>query len=299
MLNNPVIFGSSSSEALAIKVAHLTGFELGKVLVKTFPDGETYVRFLNDVKDRDVILINSMYRRPNDLLIEFYFSVKTLKELGANKVIAVIPYFPYARQDSRFNPGEAVSLFIVVDIIEKLGVNHLYTIDMHLHRAGDITKLFKNVKAHNLTAIIELMKYITKNFRLQKPIVIGPDEESEQWAKIAAQFLNTEYDILEKKRVSAEEVIIEVREVNVKNRDVIIVDDIVSTGGTMVEAVKALKKLGVRNVVTACTHPILVGNAYARILSAGALELIGTDTVPSPVSYVTVAPVIAKALKEL
>ncbi len=298
LLINPVIFGGSGSEALALKVSRLTGIPLGELIVKKFPDGETYVRFVTDVSERDVILVNSMYRNPNDYLIEFLLEVSTLKELGARRIIAFIPYFPYARQDDRFNPGEAVSLYIVAKLIENAGVNEVYTIDMHLHRAESIDKVFK-IKAVNLTAVIELMKFVKQHYELKNPLVIGPDEESEQWAKIAANYLGTEYDILEKERVSAEEVVIKVRGLNVSGRDIVIVDDIVSTGGTMAEAVKALKRLGARNVVATCTHPILVGNAYQKILKAGALELIGTDTVPSPVSFVTVAPVIAEALRSV
>ncbi len=293
---SPIIFGGSGGRHLVVKVARLTGFELGELTVKTFPDGETYVRFLNDVEGKDVIIINSIYHKPNDILMELLLEIETLKDLGAQKVIGVIPYFAYARQDSRFNPGEAVSFEIVTRLLERAGLDEVYTIDLHLHRVEDISKMFK-IPAYNLTAVRDLVKFISKHYRLESPIIIGPDEEAEQWAKVAADTLGVEYDVLEKKRISAEEVIIEARTTNVKGRDVIIVDDIISTGGTMVEAIKALKRLGARNIIVACTHAILAGDALYKVLKAGALDVIATDTIPSPISYVSVAPIIAEALK--
>ena len=236
-------------------------------------------------------------RKPNDLLIELLFEIETLKDLGARRVIGIIPYFAYARQDSRFNPGEAVSFEIVTRMLERAGLDEVYTIDLHLHRVEDISKIFR-IPAYNLTAVRELVKFIDKHYKLEKPIIIGPDEEAEQWAKVAAETLGVDYDVLEKKRLSAEEVVIEARTANVKDKDVIIVDDIISTGGTMAEAIKALKRLGARNVIAACTHAILAGDALYKVLRAGALDVIATDTVPSPISYVSVAPIIARALKE-
>lgn len=291
----PIIFGGSGGRVLAVKIAKLTGFELGEVVVKSFPDGETYIRFMNDVEGRDVILVNSIHHKPNDILVELLFEIETLKDLGAKRVIGVIPYFAYARQDTRFNPGEVVSFEIVARMLERAGLDEIYTVDLHLHRVRDISEIFK-IPAYNLTAVRDLVRYVSKHYKLEKPLIIGPDEEAEQWAKIAAETLGVDYDVLEKKRISAEEVVIEARTVNVRGRDVIIVDDIISTGGTMAEAVKALKSLGARSIIATCTHALLVGEALYRILRAGAVDIVASDTIPSPVSYVSVAPIIANAL---
>ena len=297
-MSRPLVLGGSAGEHIAVKLTPLLNAELGEIEVKRFPDGETYIRILPDVKGRDVIYVNSLQRGPNDLVIETLFTVATLKELGAKKVVAVIPYMSYARQDERFNPGEVVSIEVLGRLFRTVEPDMIYTIDMHLHRIGDPSKVFgPNIR--NLTAVRELGKYIKKFHDISNSVVIGPDEESEQWARVMADELGgVEYAILEKKRLTAEEVVIEVRGgLNVEGKDVVIVDDIISTGGTMVEAIKALRKLGVRSIIIAATHMLLVGKALPRILRLLPKDIVGTDTVLSPLSKVSVAPVIAEALR--
>lgn len=291
------MFGGSQGKVLALQLSRLTGIPLGDLTVKPFPDGETYIRFHDDISGKHVFLVNSMYRRPNDILVELLLEISTLKDLGASKITCIIPYLAYTRQDARFNPGEAVSIEITSKLLRVSGLDEIVTIDMHLHRVKEPSKLFK-IPVYNLSAMSDLVKYASSRHKLENPIIVGPDEESEQWAKIAAQTLGVDYCVLEKERVSAEEVIVKTPNVNVEGRDVIIVDDIISTGGTMVEAVKALKKLKARNVVATCTHAILVGDAHFKILNAGALDVIATDTIPSPISYVPVAPIISRFLVE-
>lgn len=291
-----IVFSGRGSEKLGYMVSRLLKCEYGRAIYKKFPDNESYIRFLSDVEGRDIILIYSLGLNPNEYLIEILLSAKTLRELGCGKIRLVIPYFAYARQDERFNPGEAISIKIISEFIGKMDIDEIYTIDMHLHRYRDISDLF-NIPAYNLTAMEEIAKYISKKYVLNNPLVIGPDSEAEQWAKIVAKKLDTEYDILEKKRIDEYNVVIVARKINIKNRDIVIVDDIISTGGTVIESVNALKKMGANKIIVACTHPLLVDDALRKIYSTGVFDLIGTDTVPSPVSYVSVAPIIAEALK--
>lgn len=288
-----LIFGGSASEVLAIKVARELGQEVSRLEIKRFPDGEKYIRVLDDVAGKDIFLIQSIYHKPDEYLLEFLFLVNTLKDLEARKVTAVVPYFAYARQDQRFNPGESVSFEIVTKLIEHAGTDEIYTIDMHLHRVPDISRIFK-IPARNLSATLLLAKYVKENFTLKNPLVIGPDEEAQQWACMAAKELNTEYDILEKRRLGPEKVEIKPKELDARNRDIVIIDDIISTGGTILEAVRGLRKEGATNILVACTHPVLVENALAKIYQAGAYSVIGTDTIPSPISYVSVSPLIAE-----
>ncbi len=292
------VLGGSASTGLAFKVARAGGFPVIHLESRRFPDGEQYLRILDDVEGRDVAVIQSMYRAPDQHLLEYVFLVKTLKELGVNRVVGVIPYFPYARQDSRFNPGEVVSLNVVADLVESAGTDEVITVDMHLHRFGDVKDVFK-IPARNLSAVEAVARYVKSRYELSNPVVVGPDEEAEQWAKKAAAVLGTEYDVLEKRRIDAENVVIEARRASVGGRDVFIIDDIISTGGTIVESIRALKRLKAEKIVVGCIHPILAGNALAKIFRTGAYDVIGTDTVPSPISYVTVAEVIAEALKQL
>jgi len=293
-----VVLGGTGGEHLAVRIAELLGSELGEIEVKQFPDGETYIRILADVSGKRIVYVNSLQRGPNSLIVETLYTLDTLKDLGAHEVYAVIPYMAYARQDERFNPGEAVSIFSLAKLFRALSIDGIYTVDMHLHRITDPTKLF-GAKFHNLTGVRELGKYVKSNYSLDNAVVIGPDEEAEQWAKIMAEELGgLEYSVLEKKRISAEEVVIEARGIEVSGKNVVLVDDIISTGGTVVESVKALRKLGAREIIVACVHPLLVGRAYPRLLRLGLKDLIGTDTVLSPISKVSVAPAIVGALRK-
>lgn len=298
LMSNIIVLGGSSGEYLAYKVAKILNAEFGEIEVKKFPDGETYIRILPDVNGKRVIYINSLQRGPNDLIIETFYTVDTLKDLGAKEIYLVVPYMAYARQDERFNPGEAVSILSLAKLFRLLDVDSIYTIDMHLHRITDPTKVF-GAKFYNLTGVRELGRYVKKYYSLENTIVIGPDEEAEQWAKIMAEELGgLEYSVLEKKRISAEEVVIEARDINVAGKNIVIVDDIISTGGTIVEAVKALRKLGAKDIIVTCVHPLLVGKAYNRLTRLDLKDLVGTDTVLSPISKVSIAPVIANALKQ-
>ena len=289
--------GGSGSDTLAARVSRELGIDSGKLEIKKFPDGEKYLRILEDVKGEDVAVIQSINRTPDELLFEYLLLVDTLKDLGAGRVVSFIPYFAYARQDERFNPGEALSVKTVGKLIESVGTDEIYTIDMHQHRVLKSTDVFK-IPSINISAMPLLADYVRKSGNVEKPLVIGPDAEAEQWAKLAAERLHTDYDIFEKKRLGSESVQIRPRKANAKDRDVLIVDDIISTGGTIVEALKILFSQGARRIEVACTHPILAGGALAKIYGAGATNVIGTDTVPSPISFVTVAPLIAEHIRK-
>ena len=292
------IIGGSGGRLLTALVAQELGLKASKVEIKRFPDGEKYIRIDDDVSGEDVAIIQSMHHEPDNFLFEYFLLCDTVRDLGAKRVIGVLPYFAYARQDSRFNPGEAVSFRTVTKLIEDVGTTELFSIDMHQHRVGRVSELLR-IPVYNLTAAPLLAEYVKANMQLEKPVVIGPDEESEQWASAAAKVIGADHDILQKKRLGAEKVEITARSLNVRGRDVLIMDDIISTGGTIVEATKILKGQGARHVIVACTHPILAQDALAKIYESGAEIVVGTDTVPSPVSYVSVAPVIADAIRRL
>lgn len=249
------------------------------------------------MKGEDVVVIQSIHHAPDELLVEYLLLVDTLKDLGAKKVISFIPYFAYARQDERFCPGEALSFKTVCKLLESVGTDEVYTIDTHQHRVLKSTDVF-SIPSHNLTAMPLLADYISKSGVLKKPLVIGPDTEAERWAKIAAERLGTDYDVFEKKRLGDEHVEVRPRKATAKDRDVLIVDDIISTGGTIVEALKILFSQGAKRIDVACTHPILASGALSKIYEAGAQTVIGTDTVPSPISCVSVAPLIAEQVRK-
>ena len=291
------IVGGSGSDALATKVALELRLNATRLETRRFPDGEKYLRVLDDVKGEDVVVIQSIHHVPDELLVEYLLLVDTLKDLGAKKVISFIPYFAYARQDERFHPGEALSFKTVCKLLESVGTDEVYTIDTHQHRVLKSTDVF-SIASHNLTAMPLLADYISKSGVLKKPLVIGPDTEAERWAKIAAERLGTDYDVFEKKRLGDERVEVRPRKASAKDRDVLIVDDIISTGGTIVEALRMLFSQGAKRIDVACTHPILVSGALSKIYEAGAQTVVGTDTVPSPISYVSVAPLITEQVRK-
>ncbi|HEV2118601.1 MAG TPA: ribose-phosphate diphosphokinase [Candidatus Bathyarchaeia archaeon] len=296
-----LILGGSASQPLAEKVAKELGQEAGQLEVKRFPDGEKYLRIHDNVKDQDVVAIQSLYRTPDENIFELLLLTDTLRDLGARSISAVVPYFAYTRQDSRFYPGEAVSCASVARLIESAGATTFLTIDCHLHRLGDVAKVFK-IPARNLTAMHELGKYAREHFKPKNPMVIGPDEEADQWAAVVAKELDAEHTVFRKVRVRKEgmtssKVEVDAGEINLKGRDVVFADDIISTGGTIAEAAKACKKGGAKRIFVVCTHPVLAEGALKRIKTAGVLRVIGTDTYPGPTSKVSVAPVIAAALK--
>lgn len=182
-------------------------------------------------------------------------------------------------------------------LIESVGTDEIYTIDTHRHRVLKSSDVF-TIPMHNLSAMPLLAEYVGKTGALKKPLVIGPDAEAEQWAKVAAEKLGTDYDVFEKERLGDDHVDVRPRKASTKDRDVLIVDDIISTGGTIMEAVKVLLSQGANRIDVACTHPILAGGALSKIYEAGAQSVIGTDTVPSPISYVSVAPLIVEHVRK-
>ncbi|MEM1695906.1 MAG: ribose-phosphate pyrophosphokinase [Desulfurococcaceae archaeon] len=296
MNKRPVVLGGVNGEHIAIELSYTGFYELSSVEVKKFPDGETYVRILTDVNGRDVVYINSLQRNVNEAVVETLLTLDALRDLGAARIIAVIPYMAYARQDYRFNPGEAISIRTLAKLFKSLKVDYLITVDMHLHRISDPRELF-GADLRNITGVVELARYFKANYSLENTVVVGPDEEAEQWARIMSRELGgLEYTVLRKTRISADKVVIETGDVNVAGKNAIIVDDIVSTGGTIVEAVKALRSLGVRDLMVGVVHPILVDTAYIKLLRLKLKDIVGTNTVLSPISKVSVAPAIHREL---
>ena len=292
-----IILGGSASAPLADKVAKELGAEPGRLEIKTFPDGEKYLRVLSEVKGEDVTVIQSLYRNPDEYLFELMLLADTLRGLGASSITGVAPYLAYARQDARFKPGEAISSVSLARFFEAAGMTSFLTVDTHLHRLEDVSKVFK-IPAKNLSAMPLLGKFALENLHPKKPVVIGPDEEAEPWAAAVARELGAEHAVFHKKRVTSSKVEIDTGDVELKGRDAVFADDIISTGGTIAEAARAYRKKGAKRIFALCTHPVLAEGALKRIKAAGVSRVIGTDTIPSPVSRVSVAPIIAKALKQ-
>ena len=287
-----IIIAGSASPKLSAQVASLLGAELVSAEIKHFPDGELYARIDADLRRKPVAIIQSTCHPQNDNLIELLLLLDTAKVLGAKRTMAVVPYLAYSRQDKRFNPGEAVSLRTVSKLISQSGAEEVITVDIHQEETlGNFS-----IPAFNQTAMPLLGRYL-KELDLRNPIIIGADQGSIKRATLVALEIGAEHYHLEKRRITPENVVIYPKNLFVQDRDIVMVDDIVSTGGTIIEAAKMLQEQGARDVYVACAHPVLSGNAMQRLKDAGIKQIIATNTIEKDVSVVSVAPLIAEMLK--
>jgi len=260
------------------------------VELRVFPDGESYIRF-SDAVDGEAIVVQTTSPPTDTHLLQLLLMASTAKDLGAERVVAVVPYLAYARQDKRFLDGEAVSIDVVIQLIEAAGVDALLTCDLH----SDILGRFK-IPVKNLSAIPLVAEYL-KSQGFEGAFSLSPDKGALRLAKMGDEVLGGGYDTLEKTRDRRTgEVQILEKTLPVRGQDVVVFDDIISTGGTMALAVAAAKKSGARRIVASCTHPLMLGNAAEKILAAGAERIVGTDSVPGPYSAVSVAPLIVRSL---
>jgi len=293
------IISGSTVPGLAANVARRLGVKAHYPSIARFPDGEIRVIEGDYTPSETVAYVQTMHPRPNDTLVEMMITVDLLKELGAKRVIAVVPYLGYMRQDTRHEKGEAVSIRTVLKTLDFAGVDDIIGVDLHLHRLGRAElESFCKITIHEVSAMELLAMKAGKN--LTKPLVIGPDAESERWAARAAELLGTDYDVLEKTRISAKEIRIKPRKLDAKGRDVLIVDDMVSTGGTIMEVIKSLKAQGAGKITAACTHAVLSDiDTLTGLFRAGMDEFIATNTINNEFGIVDVSGIIADRLKEI
>jgi ribose-phosphate pyrophosphokinase len=288
----------SGNKPLGREIASITNCDVVDFETRRFPDGERYIRFVDDVPKETAIIVQSFGGAPDDLMVELIFLCKTLQDLGARKLIGVFPYLPYLRQDTRFKPGEAVSAQIMASIIEFASISHILTVDSHLHRISEPNEVF-NVPTASLSAMPALASYLKKNYQLKDPIVVAPDVEAAQWAAKVASVLGTDFYTLEKTRLDDSSVRVKSKRVDPVGRDVILVDDIISTGGTIAQVASQFRRKGVARIYALITHGLLADGAYEKVSKAGIYALIMTNTVPNPYCKVTVAPVIVQTLNDL
>ena len=281
-----MVLGGSSSRLLAQDLAHVLGLEYVQAQTKRFPDGEGYVRIDREALEKEVVLVQNTY--PDSNLVELLLLLDAARGLGADKITCVIPYFGYARQDRRFNPGEALSAKVMLRHLE-MEMDRLLTIDLH---KPDVLEWFARAPAKDLKAAPAIGGYFARH---GIDLVLGPDKGAAQRADEVAKVIGCESDHLEKTRLSGTEVKISPSHVGARDKTVLIVDDIISTGGTIVAATNELKRLGARKVYAACTHGLFTGGAVERL--QGTCDMIvSTNTLESEVSKISVAKVVAAEL---
>jgi ribose-phosphate pyrophosphokinase len=288
-----LIIGCSQGLHLAKKIANKLKQPYSQLEVTHFPDSEIKLKFKTNVKNKIVVLVQSFYKNVNDCIIEALFAAETAKDLGAKKVILAAPYFPYLRQDKRFHPGECISLRTIAKNIDE-DFDKVMIIDPHLHREKTLTHIFK-INSKKLTANSLIQDYIKK--KIKNPVIIGPDWESYKWAQKIAEKIGCEFVIMEKKRFSATKVEVKLnKKINIKKKNLIFIDDMISTGNTLLKAIAAMKKLGAKKVTCFAVHGILVNDALNKLKKAGA-TVITTNTIPNKAAKIDVSELIADSLK--
>jgi len=288
-----IVVGGRASQKLSWEIARELNCRFSQPEVKSFPDGELYVRIPDDLSGEEVIVVQSTPPPQNENLMELFLLLEAASEQGPRSLKAVVPYLAYARQDKIFKKGEALSLKLISSFIEKAGAQEVVVVDIHERESLS----YFSVPVKNLTAAPALGRYF-RGMNLKDPLFLGPDEKAAKQASLAARELGASYDSLEKERLSPELVVTSEKRLQVKDRDAVIIDDIISTGGTIVEAAKILKKSGARRIFAACTHPVLSANALERMKAAGVEAVVGTNTIENSHSLVSVAPIIAEGLRQ-
>jgi len=288
-----IIPGPASKE-LAKKIAELLNAEIVSVFLKTFPDGESYIRLdAKSLQDEDVVIVQTTSPPQDQRLIQLLLMTDNVHDMKAKNITAVVPYFAYARQDKRFLPGEVFSIKTIVKLLKDCGASRIITVNSH---NPAVLETFR-VPIEDLSAIPLLAEYFKTEGFVENPLSLSLGKKALSMAEDADSILKGGFDHISTRRdVITGNVTLEEKALPVENRDVIIFDDIISSGGTMAKAVKLVKEQNARRVYAACVHPLLMGDAQKRIMENGAEDIIGTDSVTSSVSKVSIAPLISKAL---
>ena len=292
MLVNFTVIGGNASKDLAKRIARRLKAKYVDVDTRTFPDGESKITFRHNLKKSVVLIVQSTYPPVDTNLLQILSIISEVKKISS-KIYAIMPYMGYARQDRQFLNGEIVTMSVVAKMLQAAGAKKAIVVDIHSKTA---LRHFK-IPTENVSAIPELAKYL-KKLKLKNPIVVSPDTGGSLRAKKFADILKSDFITLKKSRNrKTGKVSIQSTKADVKGKDLIIVDDIISTGGSVVKATQFLKKQKCKRVFVVCTHGLLVGDAEKNIKKAGVTQIISTNTIPRSISKVDVSGVIAQAVQ--
>ncbi|MGD9137092.1 MAG: ribose-phosphate pyrophosphokinase [Desulfobacterales bacterium] len=269
------IFAGNSNPALAKKICEYLSLPLGGAEVKTFSDGEIQIEIIENVRLKDVFVLQSTCAPVNDNLVELLLMIDAFKRSSARRITVVIPYFGYARQDKKVAPRVPISAKLVADMITLAGANRIITMDLH---AGQIQGFF-NIPVDNLFAAPVLIEYIRNNFR-DELVIVSPDAGGVERARAFAKRLNAELSIVDKRRDAPNQAKAMAVIGDVTNKIAVILDDMADTAGTLTEAAEAVIQAGAREVHACCAHAVLSGPAIDRVSNSALKSLVVTDTIP-------------------
>lgn len=293
-MKRPIIFALPGADVGVVALGRAVGAELGVLEHRQFPDGETYLRFETEVIDRNVILLCSL-DRPDAKLLPLLFAADTLDNLGARRVGLVAPYLAYMRQDSRFQPGEAVTSRSFAAILSR-HIDWLVTVDPHLHRYHALADIYR-IPTKLVRAAPLMAAWIKHN--VTKPVIIGPDKESEQWVAQVAAEADAPFLVCEKQRAGDREVTISIPKAETfLDRQAVLVDDIASSGRTLAIAARQLGSLGFAPPDCVVVHPLFAGDA-AQVLAKEVRRIVSTNSVVHPSNALDMTPAMAEAVRAL
>jgi ribose-phosphate pyrophosphokinase len=290
-----MLFAGTSHPELGKQIAKCLDISLGNISIETFPDGEIGVQILENVHGRDVFVLQTIARHPNLYLMELLITVDALKRAGAHLITAVVPYFGYGRQDRKGVANVPITAKLVADLLEKAGVARILTMDLHSEQIQG----FFDIPVYNLFARSLLVESL-KKWPLQNSVVVSPDVGRIKLARAFAEELGTKYAVVDKRRVDAKQVESDALIGDVDNKDVILVDDICSTGETLGKALRICKAAGAKKIFAVVTHGLFVREAFKesaieKMLITNTVDLQSEDDV---VETVSVAPLFAQAIRE-
>jgi ribose-phosphate pyrophosphokinase len=294
MDNGVVIFAGNSNPALAQKICAHLNLPLGGAKVTTFSDGEIQIEIHENVRAKDVFVIQSTCSPVNDNLVELLLMIDAFKRSSARRITAVIPYYGYARQDKKVAPRVPISAKLVADMLTVAGAHRVITLDLH---AGQIQGFF-NIPVDNLFAAPVLIKYIRGQFDRNLAIV-SPDAGGVERARAFAKRLDADLAIIDKRRSAPNQAKAMAVIGNVRDKVAVILDDMVDTAGTLVEAAEALSLEGAREIHASIVHPVLSGPAVERIQGSVLKSIVVTDTVPLQPSALACAKIKVLSIADL
>lgn len=285
------VIGGSSSDLLARKIASKLRSKYIGCELRVFPDGESKITLKAKPKGK-IVVVHSVYPPVDSNLVRVLALVSQAKKYSSD-VSVVIPYMGYARQDREFLSGEVITMSLVAKMFKMAGATRIIVVDIHSVLALEHFQ----IPTKNVTAIGELVKYF-KRLHLKDPLIVSPDMGGVERAKIFANLMRVDYIALEKHRdrKTGEVIIKSGNQYEVRNRDIILVDDMISTGGSIVKAAEHLKRQKCSRIYATCTHALLIGDAERKIRKAGVSKIISTNTIPGKTAMVDVSPVIIKAI---
>jgi len=292
MLVKFAVIAGSASKDLGKRIARRLKAPYVEAKTRVFPDGESKITFGHIPKNSIVLVVQSTYPPVDTNLLQALSIISQVRKVSS-KIYAIIPYMGYARQDRQFLSGEVVTMSIVAKMLEVAGAKKVIVVDIHSKTALNHFKISKE----SVSAIPELAKYF-KKLKLKNALVVSPDMGGALRAKKFASLLNTDFITLKKSRNrKTGKVRIQSSKVDVRGRDLIVVDDIISTGGSIIRATQFLKRQKCKRVFVACTHGLFIGDAERKIKKAGVSQIISTNTIPRSTSKVDVSGVIAESIR--